>query len=156
MEALNPSTQSIQHLRYGITKSAKLVFDVDHPVGLVLPAWTRRLPKTPGESGQKRLLSPSEARFWPEPRERGSSPEEDRSNRGRKLIMSERDAFDRIMALSYGAVSDDVYRLPTPTLIDDAFEPGAYPSETSDGDPETCGRRGAGRCAAGEGPEQKT
>ena len=135
MEALNPSIQTIKHLRYGITRFAKLIFDVDHPVG---------------------LLSPSEARSWPEPKERGSSPQEDRSSRGRKLIMSERDAFDRIMALSHGAVSDDVYRLPTPTLIDDAFEPGAYPPETRDGDPETCGRKRLGLCAAGEGPEQKT
>ena len=41
-------------------------------------------------------------------------------NEGRKLIMSERDAFDRILASSHEAMLDDAHWLPTSALIDDA------------------------------------
>ena len=46
--------------------------------------------------------------------------ERSRDNEGRKLVMSQRDAFDRILASLHEAVLDDAHWLPTVALIDDA------------------------------------
>ena len=53
------------------------------------------------------------------PRSEDLRPRGNRDNEGRKLIMSEQDAFDRILASLHEAMLDDVHWLPTFALIDD-------------------------------------
>ena len=53
------------------------------------------------------------------PRSEDLRPKGNRDNEGRKLIMSEQDAFDRILASLHEAMLDDAHWLPTFALIDD-------------------------------------